>query len=86
MEQLSLFSLEPKIYRAIEYLKMYEATALRMNPDGYYLAFSGGKDSQVIYELARMAGVKFKAYYHITTVDPPELTKFIKDQYPNVTR
>ena len=31
--------------------------------DGYYLAFSGGKDSQCIYHLAKMAGVKFDAHY-----------------------
>lgn len=29
-----------------------------MHPDGYYLAFSGGKDSQVIYQLAKMGGGK----------------------------
>lgn len=86
MEQLSLFSLEPKIESAVENLKLFERAALQMNPEGYYLAFSGGKDSQVIYHLAQMAGVKFKAYYHITTVDPPELVRFIRKEYPEVIR
>lgn len=84
MEQLSLFSLEPKIKRAIENIRLFEAVALQMHPEGYYLAFSGGKDSQVIYHLAKMAGVKFQAYYHITTVDPPELVRFVKTNYPEV--
>lgn len=84
MEQLSLFSLEPKIKRAIENIRLFEAAALQMDPEGYYLAFSGGKDSQVIYHLAKMAGVKFQAYYHITTVDPPELVWFIRREYPEV--
>lgn len=84
MEQLSLFSLEPKIERAVKNLKLFEEAALRKSPEGYYLAFSGGKDSQVIYHLAQMAGVKFKAYYHITTVDPPELVRFIRKEYPEV--
>jgi phosphoadenosine phosphosulfate reductase len=52
--------------------------------EGYYLAFSGGKDSVVIYRLAEMAGVKFDAHYRITTADPPELVKFIRTQYPTV--
>lgn len=84
MEQISLFPLEEKIGRALETIKLFEKTALRMNEEGYYLAFSGGKDSQVIYQLARMAGVKFTAHYHITTVDPPELVRFIRKEYPEV--
>jgi len=52
--------------------------------EGYYLAFSGGKDSIVIYELAKMSGVKFDAHYNVTTVDPPELVHFIRREYPEV--
>lgn len=55
-------------------------------PEGYYLAFSGGKDSVVIYDLAVKAGVRFDAHYNLTTVDPPELVKFIRQQYPEVER
>jgi phosphoadenosine phosphosulfate reductase len=50
--------------------------------EGYYLAFSGGKDSIVIHDLTKRAGVKFKAHFHMTTVDPPEVTQFIRDNYP----
>ena len=32
-----------------------------------------------------MAGVKFDAHYRITSVDPPELVRFIKKQYPDVS-
>lgn len=52
--------------------------------DGYYLAFSGGKDSQCVYHLCKMAGVKFDAHYNVTSVDPPELVRFIKTHYPDV--
>jgi phosphoadenosine phosphosulfate reductase len=68
-----------KVQTAIERLRAFEPE------DGYYLAFSGGKDSQCIYHLAEMAGVKFDAHYRITSVDPPELVRFIKTQYPNVS-
>jgi len=54
--------------------------------EGYYLAFSGGKDSIVIYDLAQRSGVKFEAYYNVTTVDPPELMKFIRQYYPHIKK
>lgn len=53
-------------------------------PEGYYVAFSGGKDSQCAYHLCKMAGVKFDAHYAVTSVDPPELVRFIKEHYPDV--
>ena len=54
--------------------------------EGYVLAFSGGKDSVVIYDLAERAEVPFHAVYSITSVDPPELVWFIKREYPQVER
>jgi phosphoadenosine phosphosulfate reductase len=65
---------------AIERLQQYEP------PEGYYLAFSGGKDSMCIYHLAVQANVKFDAHYSVTGIDPPELVQFIKKQYPDVQR
>ncbi|MBA7472224.1 Phosphoadenosine phosphosulfate reductase [subsurface metagenome] len=54
-------------------------------PEGYYLAFSGGKDSIVIYDLAIRSGVRFDAHFHATTVDPPEVLQFIKKHYSKVS-
>lgn len=72
------------IQKSIDLLKRTEQLALEYSPDGFHLAFSGGKDSQCLYHIAQMAGVKFKAHYQLTTLDPPELVKFIKDNYPDV--
>ena len=69
-----------KVEAAIKRLKAFEP------PDGYYVAFSGGKDSQCVYHLCQMAGVKFDAHYNVVGVDPPELVQFIKDYYPDVQR
>lgn len=74
----TLFGHVDKVQKAIDRLKAFEPE------EGYYLAFSGGKDSQCIYHLAKMAGVKFDAHYSITTVDPPELMKFVQEYYPDV--
>lgn len=67
-----------KVETAIKRLQTFEPS------EGYFMAFSGGKDSVVIKALADMAAVKYDAHYHITSVDPPELVRFIKEQYSGV--
>ena len=59
---------------AIERLKAFEPD------DGYYLAYSGGKDSDCIKILAHLAGVKFEAIHNLTTVDAPETVCYVKSQ------
>jgi len=68
------FAGQDRVTVAIERLRMMEP------PEGYYLAYSGGKDSTALLALARIAGVRFDAHYQLTTVDPPELVQFIKAQ------
>ena len=67
-----------KVKIAIERFKTFEP------PEGYFLAFSGGKDSVVIKELASIAGVKYDAHYNNTTIDPPELVRFIREYHGDV--
>jgi phosphoadenosine phosphosulfate reductase len=74
----TLFGTVDKVQIAIDRIKQFEP------PEGYYVAFSGGKDSQTVYHLCKEAGVKFDAHYNLTTVDPPELVRFIKTNYPDV--
>lgn len=66
-----------KVEVAIERLKTFEPT------EGYYLAFSGGKDSVTIKALADMASVKYDAHYNNTSVDFPELVTFVKS-FPDI--
>ena len=61
---------------AIERIKQYEPE------EGYYVAFSGGKDSIVVYDLVKRAGVKHDTHFSVTTVDPPEVLQFIRNYYP----
>ena len=74
--------LDLKVKKAIAVLQQYEHKALELSPDGYYLADSFGKDSSVCLRLLKMSGVKFKAYYNNTTIDPPELLQFGKKYHP----
>lgn len=77
LNQLNISGLD-KVQVAIKRLQLFEP------PDGYYVAFSGGKDSCVIKTLADMAGVKYDAHYNHTSVDPPELIYFIRENHPDV--
>lgn len=79
-------AIDEKMTQSIELLRKGEKLALKMQPDvGYYVAFSGGKDSQVLFQLCRLAGVRFKAYYNVTTNDPADNISFIRHYYPEVT-
>jgi phosphoadenosine phosphosulfate reductase len=78
MSNLDLFSGKDKAEIAIERLQAF------CPQEGYYVAFSGGKDSVVILDLVKRSGVKYDAHYNLTTVDPPELVQFIKREYPEV--
>ena len=76
---------EKKLNHSIELLRKAERIALKYDrDDGFYLAFSGGKDSQALYHVAKMAGVKFKAHMSLTSVDPPQVIRFVKNVYPDV--
>ena len=74
--------LEEKIEQAIKLIRLMEKHALELSPEGYYVAFSGGKDSIVMERVFRMAGVRYQSYYNNVTIDPPELVRFIKKHYP----
>lgn len=76
---------DERLQHSIELLQKAEKIALRYDSEhGYYLAFSGGKDSQALYHVAKLAGVKFQAHMNFTSVDPPQVVRFVRNQYPNV--
>jgi phosphoadenosine phosphosulfate reductase len=50
----------------------------------FYGGFSGGVDSQCIYDLAERAEVKVDWYYNESPIDPLIIRDFIKTNYPKV--
>lgn len=78
-------TLQEKIDYSIALIRKAEKLALTMQPDeGFHVGFSGGKDSQAVLELVKMAGVKYRAVYNVTTNDPADNVRFIKHHYPDV--
>jgi len=72
------FAIDTLTANAVEKLRMFA------NDQPYYGCFSGGKDSVVIKRLVEMAGVDCEWHYHVTTIDPPELVRFIKAEHKDV--
>ena len=59
--------LEKKVGQAVKLLKV----CYRAAGEPLEIAYSGGKDSDIILELARMSGIEYRAIYRNTTIDPP---------------
>lgn len=77
--------LRQKMLHSVELLRKAEKIARVYDPDdGFYLAFSGGKDSQALIHIAQLAGVSYKAHFSPTSVDPPAVIRFIRTEYPEV--
>lgn len=65
---------QDKVNRAIRFLQSVAATKSEIE-----LAYSGGKDSDVILELAKMAEIPFTPIYRNTTIDPPGTIEHVKE-------
>jgi len=73
LKEADLFGERDRVAIAIECIREH------CPPEGLYVAFSGGKDSMVILDLVKAAGVKYDAHFNKTTVDPPAVKKEKKD-------
>lgn len=67
-----------KIKNAITLLHIAEILAQKSDQP-VEICYSGGKDSDVILELAKMAGINYRAIYKNTTIDPPGTIKHCKE-------
>lgn len=67
---------------AIERIQKFAKIAKKMGFE-VRLGFSGGKDSQVCYDLCKRSGIAFKAYYNVAFES--NITKrFIRENYSDV--
>lgn len=74
--------LSRKVDRAILIIKSVRPTA----GDPIEVAYSGGKDSDVILRLTQMAGVPYRAIYKNTTIDPPGTIRHCRENDVEVMR
>lgn len=52
-------------------------------PEGYYVGFSGGKDSTVLLDVVKRSKVKYEVFYNVTTIEHPETLDFVKS-FPEI--
>ena len=74
--------LQKKIDFAIKLLQ----TAAYQNDEPIEIAYSGGKDSDVILQLAKEAGIKYRAIYKNTTIDPPGTIEHVRKMGVEIVR
>ena len=74
--------LQKKVSQAVKLLQVCYKTA----GEPLEIAYSGGKDSDVILELAKMSGIEYRAIYKNTTIDPPGTIKHAKENGVEIRR
>lgn len=75
-------NLQRKIDRAIRLLQ-----SVQKRYDGEIeIAYSGGKDSDVILQLAKEAGIKYRSIYKNTTIDPPGTLGHVREMGVEILR
>lgn len=80
---ISLFENTNCEKKAIERIKSYAPLAAELTGQPFYVAYSGGKDSDVIRILCELANVDFDLVHNHTTVDAPETVRYVRS-IPNV--
>lgn len=78
-------TLEKKISAAIQLLKAAEAKATAKGGI-LEISYSGGKDSDVLLDLAKRAGIRYRAIYKCTTIDPPGTIAHVKSKGVEIIR
>ena len=63
-------STEEKIKQAVRFIRSLGAM------HNIALAFSSGKDSTVLFYIAKEAGIRFTPVHNVTTIDPPFTIRF----------
>lgn len=77
--------LQKKVDRAIKLIQSASKVA-KEHGQPLEVCYSGGKDSDVILELTKIANVPYRAIYKCTTIDPPGTIKHAKDMGCEVIR
>lgn len=79
----TLYGVKNKVDIAIQRIRTYDPISTGLFDTPYYVAYSGGKDSDAIRILCELAGVKYDLVHNHTTVDAPETVRYVRS-IPNI--
>lgn len=78
--------LKRKVARAIKLIQSASKIATEHGQKEIAIGYSGGKDSDVILELTKMAEVPYRAIHFVTTIDPRGTIKHAVDNGCEISR
>ena len=87
----TLFGRTDKVKTAIERIRTFDPLQNGVSDKPYYIAYSGGKDSDALRILFELSGVKYDLVHNHTTIDAPETTWYVRSihgvqiSYPEIT-
>ena len=82
---------QDKVKTVIERIKSLEPISKGLMDTPYFVAYSGGKDSDALRILFELSGVPFDLVHNHTTVDAPETVRYVRSipgiqiQYPELS-
>ena len=79
-------SLKEKINKSIEVLKQAAYISYTYYNKPLIIAYSGGKDSDVMLDLALKAEINFEVLYSTTTVEAPQTMKHISEVFSHLRK
>ena len=80
-----------KVQMAIDRIKNFDPISNGLMDEPYFVAYSGGKDSDCIRILFELSGVRYDLAHNHTTVDAPETVRYIRSipgvyiSYPEIS-
>ncbi len=73
--------MDEKIKKAVDRLKFAAEASERYYEKPLVITYSGGKDSDVCLELAKIAGIQYEVEHNHTTADAPQTVYHIRDKF-----
>ena len=79
--------MRPELQKKIDFaIKLLRTMSDTYGNQPIELAYSGGKDSDVILQLAKESGINFRPIYKCTTIDPPGTIKHVEEMGVEIVR
>ncbi|GHU96388.1 hypothetical protein FACS1894208_10890 [Clostridia bacterium] len=79
----TMFGKTDKAAKAIDRIRSYEPISHGYMDTPYFVAYSGGKDSDALRILFELSGVPYELHHSHTTVDAPETVRYVRS-IPNI--